>query len=238
MTTTDFFDRQDHAHRQTVRLVVMFALSVIVIILAVYLVLAWAVVYAGPNVHHAGAARFVEAANGSPSSANLAPSLWQPVLFLWVVLGTVLVISLSSLYKISELSAGGEQIALDARRQGDQPANHRSGRTPAAERGRGNGLGLGHSRSAGLCARSRAVDQRFRRRPSAGRRRGGRLRRLPSVPHARGTARRDGPRVQPHPQRRHAAEPPPDRHRLRHPRPGHPRLLSLAVRGLRFLRTE
>ena len=35
---TDFFDRQDHARRQTIRLLVMFVLSVVVIILAIYLV--------------------------------------------------------------------------------------------------------------------------------------------------------------------------------------------------------
>ena len=37
---TDFFDRQDHARRQTRRLVVMFALAVVAIILAIYLVVA------------------------------------------------------------------------------------------------------------------------------------------------------------------------------------------------------
>jgi Zn-dependent protease with chaperone function len=43
-----------------------------------------------------------------PASA----SLWQPAVFLWVSLGTLIVIALGSLYKIAELSAGGESVAL------------------------------------------------------------------------------------------------------------------------------
>jgi Zn-dependent protease with chaperone function len=91
----DFFDRQNYARRQTARLLVMFALAVVVIILAVYLVVA---LLAG----HAAAGRSFEQA---------APTLWNPLLFAWVALGTIAVIGLSSLYKISELSAGGETIA-------------------------------------------------------------------------------------------------------------------------------
>ena len=49
----------------------------------------------------------VEAERPSPP-----PSLWHPQLFLWVSLGTIAVIAAASLYKISELSAGGETVAL------------------------------------------------------------------------------------------------------------------------------
>ena len=38
--------------------------------------------------------------------------LWQPELFLGVAAGTLLVVALGSLYKIAELSAGGETVAL------------------------------------------------------------------------------------------------------------------------------
>ena len=93
---TDFFDRQDHARRQTTRLLVMFGLSVVVIILATYLALAMAAVH-----YDQGRAKLLA-----------DPTLWQPALFVWVTLGTLLVISVGSLYKVSELSAGGEQIAL------------------------------------------------------------------------------------------------------------------------------
>ncbi len=122
----------------------------------------------------------------------------------------------------------------DARRPAGQSADHRPGRTPAAQRGRRDGPGLRHPRPAGLRAGQRAGDQRLRRRPPAGQRRGGRLPRLPRLPHPRGTPGRDGPRVQPHPQRRHAAEPPPHRRRLRHPRPGRDGLLHHAL-GQRLL---
>jgi Zn-dependent protease with chaperone function len=91
----DFFDRQNYARRQTMRLLVMFALAVVVIILTIYLVVA---LFAG----HAGAHRSFDEA---------APTIWNPLLFAWVSVGTLLVIGLSSLYKISELSAGGETVA-------------------------------------------------------------------------------------------------------------------------------
>ena len=93
------------------------------------------------------------------------------------------------------------------------------------ERGRRNVAGLRRAGAAGLRDGQRAVDQRLRRRLSAQRRRGDRLAGLPAIPHARGVARRAGPRVQPRAQRRHAAEPPPDRHGLRHPGPFDHRLL-------------
>ena len=50
----DFFDRQDHARRQTRRLVVMFVLAVAVIIVAIYLVMALAVGAGGADDGHAG----------------------------------------------------------------------------------------------------------------------------------------------------------------------------------------
>lgn len=93
--TTDFFDRQDHARRQTIRLLVMFGLAVAVIVLTIYLVLAMVAAQAEP---------------GQPT-VPAGPTLWNPLLFLWVTLGTILVISVGSLYKIAELSGGGEQVA-------------------------------------------------------------------------------------------------------------------------------
>jgi Zn-dependent protease with chaperone function len=93
---TDFFDRQDHARRQTVRLLVMFAFAVAAIIVAIYMVVVLGMGAAEERHYHA--------------AANV--HLWNPLLFAWVAAGTILVVGLGSLYKISELSAGGEQIAL------------------------------------------------------------------------------------------------------------------------------
>ena len=101
----DFFQREDHARRQTRRLVVMFFLAVATIILAIYLVVAMAVNYY--DAAHT-AIRFDQ----PPQAVHAEPTLWQPQLFLAVSLGTIVVITLGSLYKISELSSGGETIAL------------------------------------------------------------------------------------------------------------------------------
>ena len=97
---TDFFDRQDHARRQTRRLVVMFALAVVVIVMAVYFV---AVAVTGV----VGEEPFLRLDTPYPDAL-----WWHPLLFLWVALGTLLVIAVGSLYKISELAAGGEVVAL------------------------------------------------------------------------------------------------------------------------------
>ena len=92
-----FFEREDHARRQTTRLLVMFAASVALIILAIYLVavLTLGSGPAGRMANHAGPA-----------------GLWNPELFAAVALGTIVVIAVGSLYKIAELSAGGESVAL------------------------------------------------------------------------------------------------------------------------------
>ena len=95
----DFFERQDNARRQTVRLLVMFVLAVCTIILAIYLVAV--IVAGGAMVEH-----------GSAAARHGSGGIWNPVLFLWIAFGTTLVVSLGSLYKIAELSAGGEAVAL------------------------------------------------------------------------------------------------------------------------------
>ncbi|MGA2254978.1 MAG: M48 family metallopeptidase [Thermoguttaceae bacterium] len=92
----DFFARQDHARRQTVRLIVLFALSLAVIIVAVYAV-ALLITQGGGHAH----GRYA----GAPIN------LWDPSLLLAVAISTIVVISLGSLYKVSELSSGGEVVA-------------------------------------------------------------------------------------------------------------------------------
>jgi len=104
---TDFFDRQDYARRQTTRLIVLFALAVAAIIVAVYLVVAVGIDGAESS-HHFKAIRGVL----DPSTVHVHRGLWRPELFLGVAAGTLLVVALGSLYKISELSAGGESVAL------------------------------------------------------------------------------------------------------------------------------
>ena len=72
----DFFERQDHARRQTVRLIVLFGLSVAVIILAVYAV-ALLITQGGGPAHGGHAAAPIE--------------LWDPGLLAAVALGTIVV---------------------------------------------------------------------------------------------------------------------------------------------------
>jgi Zn-dependent protease with chaperone function len=106
---TDFFDRQDHARRQTTRLVVLFGLSVAAIIVAIYLVLAVGLSAAEPVRH---IERLTETGPSRHHVVRQQPGLWQPELFLGVAAGTLVVVALGSLYKIAELSAGGETVAL------------------------------------------------------------------------------------------------------------------------------
>ena len=124
----DFFARQDHARRLTRRLVVMFALAVVVVILTVYLVAALLVIHLSPAADQVwnngrwvtpqydwATHRYDARSRTSPQpipSPWPTPGLWQPRVFLAVALGTLSVILLGSLYKISELSSGGEGIAL------------------------------------------------------------------------------------------------------------------------------
>ena len=88
----DFFEHQDRAQRKTKHLVVFFVLAVALIILAVYLA-------------------FVLALTGFHAKAGKPLAIWNPELFFSVAGGTVLVVLLGSLYKIWELSKGGEAVA-------------------------------------------------------------------------------------------------------------------------------
>jgi Zn-dependent protease with chaperone function len=105
---TNFFERQDSARRQTTRLVVLFSLSVAAIIVAIYLLVAVGMNAADPVRHVVE----IEPGRHHTSTIHRQPSLWQPELFLGVAAGTLIVIALGSLYKIAELSAGGEAVAL------------------------------------------------------------------------------------------------------------------------------
>ena len=77
----DLFEREDHARRQTTRLLVMFAASVALIILAIYLVAAldFGSPPAGRMTNHAGSS-----------------GLWNPGLFAAVALGTIVVIAVGA----------------------------------------------------------------------------------------------------------------------------------------------
>lgn len=96
---TDFFQQQDAARRKSLLLVVLFCAAVCGIVLAIYLVLALAL-------------GNISSEQGAAHSRETAVRLWNAELFVFVSLGTLAVISLGSLYKIAELSSGGEKVAL------------------------------------------------------------------------------------------------------------------------------
>lgn len=84
MTTMDFFQHQDVARRRTAGLVFLFVLAVVAIVLAVYAVVA-------ASMDRLGDLRVLAAVGGA----------------------TVTVIAVGSLYRIAQLRAGGETIALE-----------------------------------------------------------------------------------------------------------------------------
>ncbi|HUT13515.1 MAG TPA: M48 family metallopeptidase [Thermoguttaceae bacterium] len=94
----DFFEQQADARRRSGRLIVYFILAVVAIVLAVYFVALIALSMAGGD---------------RPGVPNpYAESPWHPGLFALVALATIGLIFLGSLYKISQLSSGGEAVAL------------------------------------------------------------------------------------------------------------------------------
>ena len=90
----DFFDHQERARKQTGRLVILYGLAVVGIIALVYVAVTMLVVFAG--------------ARNDPAAP---PDFWSLDLLLWIGGGTILVVGLTSLAKISELSAGGSVVA-------------------------------------------------------------------------------------------------------------------------------
>lgn len=92
--SSTFFERQAQARRNTGRLVFLFALAVLSIVALTYFVCLGLFVYTERHEH------------GPP------PSLFQPMLLLGVVAGVLAVVGCGSAYKISQLSAGGQAVAL------------------------------------------------------------------------------------------------------------------------------
>lgn len=113
----DFFEHQDAARRRTGRLIFYFILAVVTIVVAIYFVALIALVFVGDS--------------GQPEHPNpYSQTPWHPDLFALVALATIGVIFLSSLYKTSQLAAGGEAVAL---MMGGRPIDRQT-RDPAERR--------------------------------------------------------------------------------------------------------
>src|SRR5512137_2023645 len=94
----DFFERQDHARRNTRLLVVYFVLGVALLIVAVYAALVGISTTLTPRHRH-----------GYGEQVQLV--LWQPQLFLGAAVGTLAVIAMGSGFKTLELARGGSTVA-------------------------------------------------------------------------------------------------------------------------------
>ncbi|MBC8243931.1 MAG: M48 family metallopeptidase [Verrucomicrobia bacterium] len=92
----DFFERQRQAKKKTGVLVFLFCVAVLLISLLNFLIIAAVVPLAG-----------VERNKGDLDFSTLQ----DPLLALWVVLGTFVIICLAGLYRKSQLSGGGSSIA-------------------------------------------------------------------------------------------------------------------------------
>lgn len=91
----DFFGSQDAARRKTGMLVAYFCIAVVLMILTLYAV----------------AVLVVNSANSHNGKSPNGARLWHPEVFLIVTGGTVAVITIGSVYKTSQLSAGGAAVA-------------------------------------------------------------------------------------------------------------------------------
>lgn len=93
----DYFEHQDKARKNTKVLVVYIVIAVLCII---------------PSVYLASVLIFYGAQAKQPSGAPLPELvLWDPKLFLYVVLGTLGVVIIGSLYKTAALAKGGSAVA-------------------------------------------------------------------------------------------------------------------------------
>ncbi len=93
----DFFEHQDKARKNTKLLVVYFAIAVACIIASVYI--ASLLIFYGVDT------------NQKTSAPSPELVLWDPGLFLYVVLGTLGVVIIGSLYKTAALAKGGSAVA-------------------------------------------------------------------------------------------------------------------------------
>jgi Zn-dependent protease with chaperone function len=93
----DFFERQDQARKNTKVLVVYFVLAVACIIASVYI--ASLLIFYGAH------------AKQQPGAPPPELALWDPRLFLYVVFGTLGVVTIGSFYKTAALAKGGSAVA-------------------------------------------------------------------------------------------------------------------------------
>src|SRR5258708_5609761 len=89
----DFFEQQEKARRKTKRLVIYFVLAVVLMVAAIYLVMA-----------------LIFLRKKMDPSLPLG-GLWHAELFLGTLTGTLCIIAFGTLYKVAQLRQGGGAVA-------------------------------------------------------------------------------------------------------------------------------
>jgi Zn-dependent protease with chaperone function len=113
----DFFDREEHARKQSRLLIWLFGLAVLAVVALTYIVLAVVIQLFLKPVWHAGLFNYFNDFPVSPAHDGLIHPLhilgrlWDPPLFWWTTTGALLLIAAGCLYKIRMLSAGGPAVA-------------------------------------------------------------------------------------------------------------------------------
>ncbi len=93
----DFFEHQDKARKKTRVLVAYFIIAVACIIVSIYF--ASVLIFYGTH------------AKQRPDGTLPELILWDPMLFLYVTIGTLFIVAVGSLYKIAALAEGGSAVA-------------------------------------------------------------------------------------------------------------------------------
>ena len=104
----DFFAHQDSARRQTGILLTLFAISVVLIIAAVYLTICFVVPFAEIAADSTGS---YNDSSASGSGSTMSFEWWRPTVLLWATLSTIAVVLLGCMIKINELRGGGAVVA-------------------------------------------------------------------------------------------------------------------------------
>ena len=123
----DFFEAQERARKRTHRLVLLFVFAVLGTMLAGYAAAWYALDSLGSYQGYTRDSRGRRIYRATPPRRPV----FDPQLFLWVAGGTVTIVGLASLYKWSQMRAGGSAIAEMA---GGRPVDPREGV------GQGNGI--------------------------------------------------------------------------------------------------
>ena len=91
----DFFDYQEQARKKTGLLIFYYIIAVALIILSIYTVIAF----------------LFGMSSSSDEPVPVSTILLNPELFLWVAVGTLLVVGLGTMYKVAQLGGGGAAVA-------------------------------------------------------------------------------------------------------------------------------